>query len=407
MIHIVGGAYAEYCTETPWDQLFGSGLRAAVALSYLSDQVYLTTYLGDSDRLTLESMAAHYEFDLRAESVPSTIEFFYHHGLSSPVIVPNPLLIERAPSLAVNAPNILRFGFLEGDAVVHGDRVVYDPQDGYKPKSFREKGSTAERLAVVANINECVKLAGSRHIDDLELLGKAVLEAEDAEVLVIKRGSAGAMVVTESRIGKVPAYRTCNVWPVGSGDVFSAVFAHCWLEEGADPFDAARFASLSTAFYCQTTKLPIPKNFRDSFDPPAVAVGPDDFPLSKKQVYLAGPFFTMAQRWLIEESLINLKEQGFNVFSPLHDVGYGTASVVVPADIRAIKDSDIVFAILDGLDAGTLFEVGYARALEKPVVVFVQNETEGSLKMLEGTHCEIVKDFASAIYRAAWAGMSL
>lgn len=48
-----------------------------------------------------------------------------------------------------------------------------------------------------------------------------------------------------------------------------------------------------------------------------------------------------------------------------------------------------------------------ARALEKPVIVFVQNETEGSMKMLEGTHCEIVKDFASAIYRAAWAGMAL
>lgn len=407
MIHIVGGAYAEYCSETTWDQLFGSGVRAAVALSDLSDRVYLITYIGESDRLTLESMAAHYEFDLRAESVPSTIQFYYQHGLSAPVIIPNPFLIERASSLAVNAPNILRFGFLEGDAVVHGERVVYDPQDGYKPKSFRENGSTAERLAVVANINECVKLAGGRHTDDLELLGKAVLKAEGAEVLVMKRGSAGAIVITESKIVKVPAYRTSEIWPIGSGDVFSAIFAYRWLEEGVDPFDAARFASLSTAFYCQTKLLPIPKNIEDNFAPAPVRTGPSDFPLSQKRVYLAGPFFNIAQRWLIEESLMNLKEQGFTVFSPLHDVGYGPTSVVVPADIEALKSCDIVFALLDGLDAGTLFEVGYARALEKPVVVFVQNETEGSMKMLEGTHCEIVKDFASAIYRAAWAGMAL
>lgn len=407
MIHIVGGAYAEYCTETPWDELFGSGVRAAVALSDLSDQIYLTTYISDSDRLTLESTAAHYEFGLRAERVPSTIEFYYRHGLSAPLIVPNPFLIQPAASLTVNAPNILRFGFLEGDAVVHGERVVYDPQDGYRPKHFHENGSTAEKLAVVANINECVKLAGGKHSDNLELLGKAILEAEDAEVLVIKRGSAGAVVVTANKVARVPAYRTSRVWPIGSGDVFSAVFASRWLEAGAGPFEAARFASLSTAFYCQTKLLPVPKNLEDIFAPPAAKTGIEDFPLSRKQVYLAGPFFTMGERWLIEESLINLKEQGFKVFSPWHDVGYGAASVVVPADIKAIKDSDIVFALLDGLDAGTLFEIGYARALGKPVVVFVQNETEGSLKMLQGTHCEIVKDFASAIYRTAWVGMEL
>ncbi len=407
MIHIAGGTYAENCTETPWNELFGSGVRAAVALSDLSDQIYLTTYISDADRVTLESTAAHYEFGLRAERVHSTIEFYYQHGLSVPQIVPNPFLIEPAASLMVDAPNVLRFGFLEGDAVVRGERVVYDPQDGHRPKHFHENGSTAERLAVVANIDECVKLAGGKHHDNLELLGKAVLDSEGAEVLVIKRGSTGAVVVTENKVVKVPAYCTSRVWPIGSGDVFSAVFASRWLEEGLDPFDAAKFASLSTAFYCQTKLLPIPKNLEGIFAPPAVTLGADDFPLSRKQVYLAGPFFTMSERWLIEESLMNLKEQGFKVFSPLHNVGYGTASVVVPADIKAIKESDIVFALLDGLDAGTLFEIGYARALGKPVVVFVQNETEGSLKMLEGTHCEIVEDFASAIYRAAWVGMEL
>ena len=115
----------------------------------------------------------------------------------------------------------------------------------------------------------------------------------------------------------------------------------------------------------------------------------------------------MTERWLIAQSRKHLTEQGFQVFSPLHDVGHGSAEKVVPEDIAAIKKSDLLFAILDGLDPGTLFEVGYARALNEPVVAFVQNEPAKDLKMLRGTNCELVDDFASAIYRATWAAMSL
>jgi nucleoside 2-deoxyribosyltransferase len=50
-----------------------------------------------------------------------------------------------------------------------------------------------------------------------------------------------------------------------------------------------------------------------------------------------------------------------------------------------------------------VFEIGYARALGKPVVVFAQNVSEESLKMLEGTECDICDDFVTAIYRTAWA----
>jgi nucleoside 2-deoxyribosyltransferase len=100
-----------------------------------------------------------------------------------------------------------------------------------------------------------------------------------------------------------------------------------------------------------------------------------------------------------------LLQQRVKVFSPYHDVGIGAAEVVVPKDIEALKDCDSVLAILDGFDAGTSFEVGYARSLGIPVVAFVQNEPPEPLKMLIGTGCEIVNDLVSAVYRAAWAAM--
>ena len=90
------------------------------------------------------------------------------------------------------------------------------------------------------------------------------------------------------------------------------------------------------------------------------------------------------------------------VFSPYHDVGEGEAEDVVPKDIEALDVCDCVFAIVDGLDSGTLFEIGYAVAKGKKVVVYVENETEGTLKMLKGTGCEIESDFTTAVYKTIW-----
>ncbi|MDT7542428.1 MAG: hypothetical protein QOE33_2332 [Acidobacteriota bacterium] len=408
MISIAGGVYVEICTEPAWEQLFGSGGRAAAALSELSDKISLTTYIADKDRAALETLAATFGFDADGTSIADTALFYYYHGLSEPRIRPSLHLIPQAEPLTVKDTNILRFGFIEGDAVVHGDSVVYDPQSAYNPRPFHENGSTAERLAIVANLRECVSLAKNTYTGaEIEQLGKAVLDEEGAEVVVIKRGSFGLTVVTATETKNLPAFRTERVWPIGSGDVFAAVFAYHWADAKSDVFEAAQIASLSTAYYCQTKSLPIPTDISKTFSPSPLIAGPGKFPVAHNQVYLAGPFFTMAERWMIDQSRRHLSEQGFKVFSPFHDVGYGTASEVVPADIEALNKSDIVFAVLDGLDSGTLFEVGYARAMNKPVVAFVQNEGENNLKMLQGTKCEIVDDFASAIYRVTWAAMEL
>lgn len=407
MIHVVGGTYLEWCLEPSWQELFGSGARAAAALSSLEDDVRFSTYVDANERPTLDVIAATFKLQLHATEISRTVSFEYHHGLSEPRINPPVPLIQKAEGILVKDANILRFGFLEGDAVVHGENVVYDPQNVYNPKPFGENDSTAKRLAVVANSSECLKLTNSSHAwHESAALGKALLEQAGAEVVVVKRGSLGATVVTSGETRDIPAYRTQRIWPIGSGDVFAAIFAFYWASEGIDPFTAANRASLATAYYCDSKRLPIPADFVEQVKYPPIEQK-NDFPLSPKQVYLAGPFFTMAERWVVNQAREHLIEQGFKVFSPLHDVGYGTAAEVAPADIEGLKRSDIVFALLDGLDAGTVFEIGYARSHDKPVVVFVQNEAEEDLKMLVGTGCEIINDFVSAIYRTVWIAMQI
>jgi nucleoside 2-deoxyribosyltransferase len=90
------------------------------------------------------------------------------------------------------------------------------------------------------------------------------------------------------------------------------------------------------------------------------------------------------------------------VFSPIHDVGPGPAHLVGPADIQALEECDRVFAILDGLDAGTVFEVGYARAQGKPVYALAQAVSEENLKMVIGSHSKVFFDFVTALHHTAW-----
>lgn len=406
MLKIVGGTYIEFCNEPHWLQLYGSGTRAAAALSKMATAVELNTYICDKHEPTLQSISDTFKFQLNTQKIPHTIQFSYFHGLSRPEIEPPPHVLTKAPPQLIQGDIILRFGFLEGDAVVCGEWVVYDPQDAYNARPFSENGSTAKHLAIVANYHEASHLAGE---NDIGKIGKFLISEHNAEVVVIKRGSFGATVITESESKIIPAYKTKLVWPIGSGDIFAAVFTYFWGEKIFDPFTAAGYASRATAYYCNNKSLPIPVDeiLAEPFKFEPIQVKADKVSLKKYQAYLAGPFFTMSQRWMIEQARTALRNQGLSVFSPLHDVGHGLASQVVPKDIAGLNKSNVVFAIADGLDAGTLFEIGYAQAKGIPIIVFVQNETEGDLKMLEGSNCEIIDDFTSAVYRTVWTAMSL
>ncbi len=395
-MQVAGGCYLERCDEPHWHQLYGSGGRAAAALMARGCNIRLSTYLPAANRAMLETLAATYGFAVVAEEAPSVISFHYIHPMAVPTIRPAIGTIDKLSPIQVDGMTILRFGFIEGDAVVNGSRVTYDPQSAFDPRPFTENGSTAEHLAVVCNAAEARMLSSS---DDLDVAANKLID-EGAEVVVIKMGTAGALVRTQDDVTRIHSYKTSRVWPIGSGDVFAAVFAYEWGEAQQSPADAAMLASRSTAFYCATQTLPVPVPAELPDLQPLNSV-PDITP--PPLVYLAGPFFTTAQRWLISELRRHLSNQNLSVFSPFHDVGHGVADDVVPKDIEAIRSSSAMLAVLNGLDSGTLFEVGYARALGIPVVGFVQAESSESMKMLEGTGCTLCDDFASAVYHTVWA----
>lgn len=404
MIAVAGGTYVEVCHWPPRRVLFGSGGRAAAAISDIlkASDITLYSYIGNKERETLGSIAGVFGFSTDASRVPRTVAFNYFHPLSVPEIIPPPHDLAPASPIEVKAKHVLRYGFIEGDAVVRGNHVVYDPQNAWRPKPFRENGSTARRLAIVLNRREGEIFTRQK---DPSAIVKAVARLEDADAVVLKMGPMGSLVFERGRMHHVPCYKTEFIWPIGSGDVFAAVFFAYWAVLGHRAREAADLASRGTALYCNTESLPVLR--KDLMRKKLIPVGAKGVgrPRAARMAYLAGPFFTLAQRWLIEQAREGLLGVGLGVFSPFHDIGHGAAEDVVSKDIRGLKRSNVLFAVLDGLDSGTLFEVGYARALGIPVIAFAQNESTEAVKMLLGTDCRIERDLASAIYKTAWLAL--
>jgi nucleoside 2-deoxyribosyltransferase len=103
------------------------------------------------------------------------------------------------------------------------------------------------------------------------------------------------------------------------------------------------------------------------------------------KVYLAAPFFTPAQQQTltaVEESLMTCSN--VELYSPRQD---GIVLNALPQEERAGKCREVfetncarldwcdaVLAIIDGRDAGTIWEMGYAHARNKDIVTYTAHD---------------------------------
>ncbi|MBY3464750.1 DUF4406 domain-containing protein [Rhizobium laguerreae] len=389
-IDIVGGIYKEKCAFPYWNQLVGSGGRAAMALSGLIDRIRLHSTLSSDEELTAQAIFEPLGVDLHLQSRAFAIEFDYLHTLAVPTITPWPPSPVQLPG--VTGDVIIKFGMMECDPRISAKYAIYDPQSAFKPLTFSNSGSRADHLAVVANRGEILRMAQSDSVEDAV---KSILASESTEVIVVKDGINGATVYAEGSSRHIPAFKTQNVFALGSGDVFVAAFALAWAINGLSPFDAALFASQSTADYVESLKLPVKA-------PDLAATGREVACKTGGRIYLAGPFRETGQRMFIDDARSQLQALGMSVFSPIHDIGPGSAEVVVQHDLAAVRQCDAVFAILNGSSPGTVFEVGYARALEKPVFCVAQNMRDVDVKLPKGSGAYLHSDYVSALFQIAW-----
>lgn len=374
---IAGGLYFETCEAPQWNALFGSGGRAAAAVSKLSPTSKLHTYVSPASQIAARTFQ---QIGIETSFSPSStgVAFSYFHPLSRPVIEPSPSSIPLNPSIRVEAEAVLRFGFLEGDAIVHADRAVYDPQTSTMPTLFRANGSYANELALVLNEGELRSLGQN---NDILHASQNIFREDAAVFIVVKRGVHGASIIfPDGAVQPIPAYRSERVFKIGSGDVFSAAFSHYWGELRRDPLIAADLASRAVASYVESMHLPLPPNQQVQAMPiEATKTG---------TVLIVGPSRALQDRWLLEETRWCIRELGLNARCPA-------------LEGRAETDLDCSAVLILGDDAGELTEL-HADAISRhssPIVMFSQSDLPIASRP---AGVEVAYDFTTAIYKACW-----
>ncbi len=171
-----------------------------------------------------------------------------------------------------------------------------------------------KNLIYIVNYGEAKRLTSET---DVIKAGRKLLHKKYVVGAIIKYNSRGAFVFTSNKSTFIPSFETKNVWLIGSGDIFSAVFFYYWVKENLSVIESARKASYYTAFYCETKILPLPKKITEEYNFKPIPSKIKSTKLSG-QIYLAGGFFSLTQFWLIQEIRNIFLNKKLKVFSPYH-----------------------------------------------------------------------------------------
>lgn len=116
-----------------------------------------------------------------------------------------------------------------------------------------------------------------------------------------------------------------------------------------------------------------------------------------KNVYIASPFFSQTEIEIVNQVEDILKEKGLNFFSPMRNqmehLEVGTrqwSTETFMNDLKYIKWAEVVVGIYHGnySDSGTAWELGYAYATDKPVILIHVGENS-NLMVHEGAHANL------------------
>lgn len=113
-------------------------------------------------------------------------------------------------------------------------------------------------------------------------------------------------------------------------------------------------------------------------------------------IYLASPFFSddqIARVQRVEQALTSNKTVA-NFFSPRlaepSDLEYGSLpwrDFIFKNDIKHLDEATVVVAVVDffddHVDSGTAFEIGYAHAIKKPVIIVQEKGNKLNLMISE------------------------
>jgi nucleoside 2-deoxyribosyltransferase len=108
------------------------------------------------------------------------------------------------------------------------------------------------------------------------------------------------------------------------------------------------------------------------------------------KLFLAGPFFSDGETERLDRVKAALEAAGFETYSAYHCNARINLDNARERTVRfrrlctEIRKCNGLFAVLDGRDPGTIWEMGYAFAVGKPVIAFCESDPFFSL-MIDGS----------------------
>jgi len=106
-----------------------------------------------------------------------------------------------------------------------------------------------------------------------------------------------------------------------------------------------------------------------------------------KNVFLNAGLSSLAEQMFNKEISHLLSKYGFMVYMPQEVLPPGisiSAAEIYRANLKAIQDADLLISILDKPGLGVVYELGYALANSKKVIMFRSDVQDYLGKIIEG-----------------------
>ena len=374
---VAGGVYLETCVTPETKQLLGSAGRAALGLSSLRSDITLHTFHPADLWGDLEANFRPYGIDCRPSVSSERVEFAYLFPLARPV--QTPAGIGKLEEQLVTGDSVLHFGCAEGDFIVRARQAVFDPQ-GTAPWRFYDRGGAVERLALVLNAGEAFALTGA---DSIDRAANTLLASEGAEVVVVKNGPHGAHVFSFGEVRHIPAYASRSNFKIGSGDVFSAIFAHNWFA-GMSPAQSADQASRYTAAYVTMPTLPFPETLPALHPRRSSGI---------ERLVVVMELDTIADQWFANIVSSAIARLGVS------EVKLTTMAQVLQNDIHPVLQNAAVLVCAQ--DSQTALAIAQHGALKGCLATIFLDPSLGITQADMGG-VRIVNDLTQAVYEACW-----
>ena len=263
---VAGGVYQELCRFPRWERIFGSGLRAALAVSELTPRAELHGYVPEA--LARDVAATLASFGIANQLRPSATAFTFQYLHPFEKWGWKPDKWDAEAQFCVDGEAVLRFGVMESNlgAVVTARRAVYDPQSPH-PVSFGANGSRADELVIIGTPDDILTLAGKRPAGgrpDEDEIRDAVANLNDTETglkAVVLKDRLGGLTLYQGDEGvPVPTYAAESYFRIGAGDIIAAGFAYAWAEKQLAINEAADFAARCLAYAVEGPRFVLDAN---------------------------------------------------------------------------------------------------------------------------------------------------